>query len=156
MGYTHYWTINQKEISPESWYGFIQEFETIQQQFQHKLDHNGDEYALCNEYIRFNGIGEQGHETFTMNRINPMEKSHTGDIEYFDFCKTAEKEYDIAVCCALIIAKNHFGNIIKVTSDGGFLEWKEANTLCKDILKYKKNFDIDHESDNGDYGGEFT
>ena len=157
MGYTHYWTINQNQISPESWFGFMQEFSEIEAKFHEKLDHTTDQkYRIDSESIIFNGIGEQGHETFTMNRINPMEKSHTGDIEYFDFCKTAEKEYDIAVCCALIIAKNHFGNIIKVTSDGGFLEWKEANTLCKDILKYKKNFDIDHESDNGDYGGVFT
>ena len=153
MGYTHYWTINQKEISPESWFGFMQEFATIEPQFHHKLDHK--EYGLSSEYLTFNGIGEQGHETFSMNRKNPMEKSYTGGIEYFNFCKTAEKEYDIAVCCALIIAKKHFGDIIKVSSDGGFLEWKKANSLCKDILKYKKNFDIEYESKDGEYGGEF-
>ena len=144
MGYTHYWTINQKEISPESWFGFMQEFSEIEAKFHEKLDHTTDQkYRIDSESIIFNGIGEQGHETFTMNRKNPMEESYTGENEYFDFCKTARKEYDIAVCCALIIAKKHFGDIIRVSSDGGDEDgWDKAKELCQETLKYGSNFNI--------------
>ena len=131
MGYTHYWTINQNQISPESWFGFIQEFSEIEAKFHEKLDHTTDQkYRIDSESIIFNGIGEQGHETFTMNRKNPMEESYTGENEYFNFCKTARKEYDIAVCCALIIAKKYFGDIIKVSSDGEDEDgWDKAKEL---------------------------
>ena len=150
MGYTHYWTINQKEISPESWFGFMQEFSEIEAKFHNKLEHK--EYGLSSEYLTFNGIGEQGHETFSMNRKNPMEKSHTGNMEYFNFCKTARKEYDIAVCCALIIAKKYFGDIIKVSSDGQDQDgWDKAKELCQETLKYGSNFNISYEN-----GGVFT
>ena len=153
MGYTHYWTINQKEISPESWFGFMQEFSEIEAKFHEKLDHTTDQkYRIDSESIIFNGIGEQGHETFTMNRKNPMEESYTGENEYFNFCKTARKEYDIAVCCALIIAKKHFGDIIRVSSDGCDEDgWDKAKELCQETLKYGSNFNISYEN-----GGVFT
>jgi len=153
MGYTHYWTINQNQISPESWFGFIQEFSEIEAKFHEKLDHTTDQkYRIDSESIIFNGIGEQGHETFTMNRKNPMEESYTGENEYFDFCKTARKEYDIAVCCALIIAKKYFGDIIKVSSDGEDEDgWDKAKELCQETLKYGSNFNISYEN-----GGVFT
>ena len=153
MGYTHYWTINQNQISPESWFGFIQEFSEIEAKFHEKLDHTTDQkYRIDSESIIFNGIGEQGHETFTMNRKNPMEESYTGENEYFDFCKTARKEYDIAVCCALIIAKKHFGDIIRVSSDGQDQDgWGKAKELCQETLKYGSNFNISYEN-----GGVFT
>jgi hypothetical protein len=152
MGYTHYWTINQKEISPESWFGFMQEFTKIETEFHGKIDHTTDQkYKIDTENIFFNGVGEQSHETFYMNRKNEMKESYTGEIEHFNFCKTARKEYDIAVCCALIIAKKHFGDIIKVSSDGIDEDgWDKAKELCQDILKYGENFDISYEN-----GGEF-
>jgi hypothetical protein len=154
MGYTHYWTINQKEISPESWFGFMQEFEKIELEFHGKLDHTTDQkYKIDSENIFFNGIGEQSHETFYMNRKNEMKESYNGDgvMECFNFCKTARKEYDIAVCCALIIAKKHFGDIIKVSSDGEE-EWEESKELCQKVLKYGKTFNMSYENKNG---GEF-
>ena len=157
MGYTHYWTINQKEISRESWFGFMQEFEKIESEFHGKLDHTTDQkYKIDLDYIHFNGVGEQSHETFTMNRKNPLEKSYIdpdkNKLEYFDFCKTARKEYDIAVCCALIIAKKHFGDIIKVSSDGIDEDgWDKAKELCQKTLKYGNTFDISYENENGGF-----
>ena len=70
-----------------------------------------------------------------------MEKSYDGEIKLFDFCKTARKEYDISVCCALIIAKRYFGNIIKVSSDGIDEDgWGKAKQLCQKVLKYGRIF----------------
>ena len=145
MGYTHYWTIFQEEIPQDIWRSFASDFIKILPQFMDKLDHETDQkFDINGNHIIFNGIGEQGHETFSMNIKNPMEKSHTGRIEYFDFCKTARKEYDIAVCCALIIAKKHFADIISVASDGSEEDgWDKAKELCQKVLRYGKSFDIE-------------
>ena len=151
MGYTHYWNIYQTIIPQDIWRSFASDFIKILPQFMDKLDHETDQkFDINGNDIRFNGIGEESHETFTINRKNPMEKSYDGEIKYFDFCKTARKEYDIAVCCALIVAKKHFGDIINISSDGNNEELEEANSLCKNILKYS-NFNIDNESCNGEF-----
>lgn len=47
--------------------------------------------------IAFNGVGEEGHETFW------LPKEH----ELFSFTKTARKPYDLAVCCVLMLASIH-------------------------------------------------
>lgn len=151
MGYTHYWNITE-EFPVTLWRGFANDFIKILPHFIDKLDHETNQkFNVNGENMIFNGIGEEAHETFTMNRTNPLEKSHTGEIEYFDFCKTARKEYDIAVCCALIIAKKYFGNRIKVSSDGEE-EWEESKELCQKVLKYGKTFNMSYENKNG---GEF-
>jgi|TARA_R110000796_G_scaffold214842_1_gene330840 hypothetical protein len=151
MGYTHYWNIYEKEIPQNIWFDFAHDFVKVLPHFYKLLDNTTDQkFRVDSESIIFNGIGEQGHETFTMNRKNPMEKSYNDKYEYFDFCKTARKEYDIAVCCALIVAKKHFGDIINISSDGNNEELEEANSLCKNILKYS-NFNIDNESGNGEF-----
>tara|TARA_R110000744_G_scaffold322162_1_gene428187 strand:- start:35 stop:487 length:453 start_codon:yes stop_codon:yes gene_type:complete len=144
MGYTHYWNIYQTIIPQDIWRSFASDFIKILPQFMDKLDHETDQkFDINGNDIRFNGIGEESHETFTINRKNPMEKSYDGEIKYFDFCKTARKEYDIAVCCALIIAKKHFADIIGISSDGCDEDgWDKAKELCQKRLKYGKNFDI--------------
>ena len=152
MGYTHYWNILESEINSDKWAKFAKDFVKILPQFMDILDHNTDQkFNVTGEHIIFNGVGEEGHETFTMNRKNVMEKAYDGEIKYFDFCKTARKEYDISVCCALIIAKKYFGNIIKVSSDGEEEDgWDKAKELCQKVLKYGKTFNISYEN-----GGEF-
>jgi hypothetical protein len=82
---------------------------------------------LTDAYIRFNGIGEDGHETFClvagMARQEgcplPRERRartlpiHPGR---FDFCKTARKPYDVLVTAVLWIAHEEYG--LRVSSDG--------------------------------------
>ena len=154
MGYTHYWDIYQEEIPQDIWVKFAKDFIKILPHFVDKLDSQTDQkYDINNENIILNGIGEEGHETFYIERKNKMEKSYDGEVKKFDFCKTARKEYDISVCCALIIAKKYFGNIIKVSSDGIDEDgWDKAKELCQKVLKYGKSFDISYENKNG---GEF-
>lgn len=69
--------------------------------------------------------GDCSHESFILDRI---------DREDFNFCKTAYKPYDLAVCCVLIIAKHHLGKAISVSSDGGPEQWRDAVELCQRIL----------------------
>jgi hypothetical protein len=145
MGYTHYWTIFQEEIPDYMWQNFAKDILRIYPQIKDVLDQTTDQkFDITGNHIIFNGIGEEGHETFSINTKNKMEESHTGRIEYFDFCKTARKEYDIAVCCALIIAKKYFADIIRVASDGSEEDgWDNAKRLCQKVLKYGKSFDIE-------------
>ena len=154
MGYTHYWDIYQEEIPQDIWFNFAHDFIKVLPYFYKVLDHTTDQKSnVDSENIIFNGVGEEGHETFSIDRKNIMEKSYDGEIKMFDFCKTARKEYDIAVCCALIIAKKYFGNIIKVSSDGIDEDgWGKAKELCQKVLKYGRTFDISYENKNG---GEF-
>ena len=75
----------------------------------------GDKKPICNtQRISFNGNAaeEMDHETFT---LLPKKMD--------DYCKTARKPYDFAVCAVLIIAYNHLPDIVLVTSDGDTDDW---------------------------------
>lgn len=115
---------------------------------QYELD-NSDPAVFDKDVIYFNGIGEDGHETFYLPKVYtkkmPIGLSHTGLL--FQFCKTAVKPYDINVCCCLIIAKHHLGKDIQVQSDGSLDEWKEAMKKCQEHLGYGDNFEFDKDDD---------
>ena len=66
--------------------------------------------------IRFNGIGEDGHETFYFQYGGP-----------WSFCKTNNKHYDIYVTACLLVL-NHFG-LADISSDGDCYDW-ESGTIC--------------------------
>ena len=96
MGYTHYW--EHPEISETQW-------GQIEVRARKIINHAQDQLgiALSEEYdvnripvvtdneIRFNGFGEEGHETFMMTR----------EPTSFEFCKTARKPYDAVVVAIL-------------------------------------------------------
>ena len=58
-----------------------------------------------------------GHETFHLTRK---------DSGNFNFCKTARKPYDLMVCAVLFLAKYHFKDKIKISSDGDMNDWTPA------------------------------
>lgn len=98
MGYSHYWD-NTPEISEEAAihiksivdYGY--DNGVIQQE-----DDVKEPPTATSERIWFNGIGDDGHETFCMKFPS------TG----FGFCKTARKPYDrIVVAVLMAIAHHH-------------------------------------------------
>jgi hypothetical protein len=133
MGYTHYWSREEK-VSDKKMKAIVKDFDKVLPEFKDLLEGwDGSEYKV-NETpyddggFAFNGIGEEGHESFVFCPI----KDDTG----FNFCKTARKDYDIAVTSALIIIKNHLGKDIKISSDGDLEEWSEAIELCRKRLKY--------------------
>ena len=119
MGYTHY---IKSVSSPSS----LEDALKIREQISKVLNRNkkfiqyesGLPYAPENSItfdkddnaqnlVRFNGIEEDGHETFYIS---------SGFEDGFNFCKTARKDYDTAVCECLLILK-HFLNA-DVSSDG--------------------------------------
>ena len=86
--------------------------------------------------------GDCSYETFAFDRVEEVpdyqrkepEFKQTG--QFFQFCKTAYRPYDLAVTAFLIIAKHHLGADIKVTSDGDDEQWQDAKRLCYIHLGY--------------------
>jgi hypothetical protein len=55
--------------------------------------------------------------------------------ESFDFCKTARKPYDLAVCLVYMILKRHAPKSVKISSDGDWeQEWVEARKVYKELF----------------------
>lgn len=66
------------------------------------------------------------HETFSIHR-----KGNSS----FNFCKTARKPYDFAVCVVLTLYAKHFGaEATDVSSDGDWEDWEPAVKLVKDTV----------------------
>lgn len=152
MGYTHYW-YKIKELDQTKFRDFMDDFETILPHFNNFLATSGDQaLEIGLNLLYFNGIEEQSHETFMFTRVVENKKYlqyHNDDTKthIFDFCKTAEKPYDIAVTSALIIAKKHFGDDIIISSDGVREEWYQAITLCEEKLGYGKTMNFDGKNE---------
>ncbi len=70
--------------------------------------------------VCFNGLSTSekdfAHETCCIQLDEP-------DNFGFDFCKTAEKPYDVAVCLTLLCFKDAFGNDFTYKSDGDGTEY---------------------------------
>ena len=97
-------------------------------------------------YFAFNGedgpSGDLSHETFRWE-ANPVQPEWRKDEDfYFDFCKTAQKPYDAVVTAILIRAKEIYGNLLRVTSDGEWApdklswgSWASGRELYEQIFK---------------------
>ena len=126
MGYTHYWD-RPKEINTEKFSAIIKDVKKIITEIPAALA-NGmgekDSHSTINETeIVFNGLEDLGHETFHMPRIVAPEDT-------WNFCKTALKPYDLAVCCCLLIFKIHLKDSFQLSSDGVISEeWQPAVDL---------------------------
>ena len=124
MGYTHYWKFkkNPKEITDGE-----KKFKSAVRLFKKKLSvltskHNirlGDglghnEPVIDGSIVLFNGFADgktdESYETFCIKFDDP-------DYE-FNFCKTAYRPYDPAVCLALLCFKHVFKNDFQFSSDG--------------------------------------
>ncbi len=86
--------------------------------------------------------GDCSHETFLMERIVKRQDWATPRPDGFVFscCKTAFKPYDLAVTAALVIAKQHFGKLIEVHSDGDEENWNDAREICMALFEYGSTF----------------
>jgi hypothetical protein len=131
MGYTHYW---DQKAEPEymQWLAITEHLKHIIEQaiedgsmcIQYESDDDAP-VLITNDLIRFNGIGDEAHETFGLSRI---------DVGEFDFCKTANKPYDKFVVYVLILAHNLAPGCYIITSDGDASDWQEylnqLNRIC--------------------------
>ncbi len=125
MGYTHYWE-NTAQIIPENALAIIREVvgtAYIDGVIQFEQDDKKPP-VVSRSLIRFNGVGENAHETFYFD-VN--DDYRTGDGKSFAFCKTACKPYDAVVMKVLIVLKYFLRDELRVTSDGSFSEeWQSV------------------------------
>lgn len=130
MGYTHYFKQN-KPVSDQQWDAFEKDAKVVLDHVQNRLgivlksdDSNG--ILLNNNRVNLNGDEARGldHETFYLAK----------DYRDFNFCKTAQKPYDLAVCSLLLLANEHMHGHHEIGSDGNFEDWKEAMELNAELF----------------------
>lgn len=161
MGYTHYYNTehwNDRDVL--GWEDAIPVIQKILQKYKDRIQFESDDTrrAVVDKHlIRFNGIGENGHETFYIE--NKAEQNDFGTNPGFGFCKTARKPYDIAVCEVLLVLKAYCPHL-HLNSDGfvGYLEdQKKKLTLDgvwdKAIENVKEYGIVCHPEIVGTHGG---
>ena len=142
MGYTHYWR-QQRDFTDTEWQELTRLAKLITADGQgilaNAFSDKNSKPTIDNEEISFNGIGDDGHETFCITRkkrdLYDYEKQDSIQDAYmhdksgggvFNFCKTAHKPYDkyvVAVLCAIYRVQR---DIINISSDGNTADWTEG------------------------------
>jgi len=74
--------------------------------------------------LNFNGAREEAHETFVV-------REHFSENLSFNFCKTAQKPYDVVVIACLIVLKHYLKDAIEVNSDGNCDDWIDGLKLAQ-------------------------
>lgn len=137
MGYTHYWrrprNLDEKKYIEAS-KDISKVVEYLGKSGLKVGDGMGDggEPEITEKLIRFNGVGKGAHETFSVpQNLEPSKHDQIEDGLIFDFTKTAQKPYDVAVTASLVILKHYFPKI-KVSSDGEMGDWDPGlSALCR-------------------------
>ena len=131
MGYTNYFT-QQREITDKEW----SLIENATKEVLILCDQRGINLAYDFDYpkrppyvsgteIRFNGVGDEGHETFHIDRL--------GD-KSFNFCKTARKPYDEAVVAVLSILHHYAPGGWDIGSDGNCEDWQDGLIMAQQAI----------------------
>lgn len=118
MGYTHYFeTVGQAPTDSE-WNQIVAETKKVFKKHKEILCRECDtpkESPIADvDEIFFNGKGNDGHETFVLERTQ----------KGFNFCKTAQKPYDAAVVEVLRAVKAICPNWLRLASDGDEKDFK--------------------------------
>lgn len=162
MGYTHYWN-QRRDFTRAEWRQVCVDIGAILKHVQHELNiplangggDPGTQPEIDAAAIIFNGLGDNAHETFIVNRVRPAKEewqSKRGD----DFCKTARKPYDLAVTASLCylstITRDHDRatgepvvgtEIYSVSTDGDGPDFLAGLQCARDALpRYGNELDI--------------
>jgi len=120
MGYTHYWYLNPTG-DQQNYEKALTDIKKVVTACRNILAGPcGEDEPETENHISFNGIKDNSHETFfleqTLTETLNKEYVSKNDKGYvFSFCKTAQKDYDIAVVSSLCILKHHLGNDVDVS-----------------------------------------
>jgi len=154
MGYTQYF-YTKSELDKKQWDGFIKDVKKVIAAGKGVIQYESEikkAPVADKDKVRFNGIGENGHETFLFSRISKREDYMTqrDDGKVFNFCKTARKDYDVYVVACLVLAKIHFGDDIIFSSDGDLDELQDGvklvNELCGnygELIQNEEGFEVE-------------
>ena len=154
MGYTHYF-YRKPKLNPNRFAKVVEDFKIAINLIRDKgidiCGWNGSGDPILNDLeIRFNGMADQSHETFILllnykkpdyQKADFFEPGKSKGLA-FQFCKTAQKPYDLAVMTALVIAKHHLKDQIHISSDGEDGDWAAARDLCQLVFGYGADFKL--------------
>ena len=115
MGYTQY-VRQQRDFTEEEWEAILIASQEIVDQVGVPIQYEYDDPSpplFSTSRIHFNGVEEDGHETFALDRVKTSG---------FDFCKTARKPYDLPVAAILLWVAYNYPDAIHFSSDGSN-EW---------------------------------
>lgn len=138
MGYTHYFP-QTRSFTKDEWNqvkdgvkSIVRHClsESIKLQFEYN-DKRPPE--ISEKIIRFNGEGDLGHETFYVSKVMNHNSWENKTQPAFQFCKTARKPYDLAVCLSLLRIKSVAPDVLNIGSDGDE-EWNQVYPVYKTIF----------------------
>lgn len=87
--------------------------------------------------------GKCDHDTFVLERVLPEHAvSYRPDGLFSGHCRTLFKPYDWGVTCVLLILKHHFGDEVRVHSEGLDTQWADAKLLCFSRLGYGPEYEM--------------
>ena len=142
MGYTHYLrfkkSVTKKKLSKAS-KDVKKAFELVKTECPNIVIKDGygeNEPQIDEDAIWFNGDASKNedYETFSVR---------VGD-DGLNFCKTGRMPYDVYVCVACLVLKEHFGDDLCMTSDGIYID-DENRGVDIDILLGGKVYEIDDD-----------
>ena len=140
MGYSHYWTRSDFEISEADWKKITDDVRKIVAKSPATLTFEYDDAGppvVDMDFIRFNGVGNNGHETFLIERSVPEDERmprYESDDRKWSFCKTAMKPYDVTVTAILAYLDSVWPKLFKVSSDGDASDWAKGLHLAAEAL----------------------
>ena len=131
MGYTHYW--RAENVNNTKYQAALTDIEKIVKEASKTIplarwDGKEGTSPLFNDGISFNGVEDNGCETFSI----PKKSS---ELKGFDFCKTRNRPYDVVVTASLTRLAEVEN--IHVSSDGDEAEWEDGVTMASEILGRK-------------------
>jgi hypothetical protein len=138
MGYTHYWYLDEHAVDLSQ--TAVDRLTMLCDAFYRDgvIQLEEDDIrppTVCKNMVRFNGVGDDGHETFLWTPPCDGDAGRGWPFfqagKVFGFCKTARKPYDVVVCVSLLVLKAEFGKKIVLSTDGEERDWEEAIELFK-------------------------
>jgi hypothetical protein len=127
IGYTHYFP-QQRNFTTKEWIQLRDVVRSLIATTKVPLAYEADEPKrkplIDNDMIRFNGVGEDGHETFVIYRFNDNS---------YNLCKTAQKPYDVIVTAILTLANTLAPGALKISSDGRPEDWAAGVKLAGSV-----------------------
>lgn len=124
MGYTHYHE-QARAFTDTEWSALLDDVRKIIGHshgipLAREYDRADEPPELDGELVIFNGVGDDGHETFVLTR------EPSG---HFEFTKTARKPYDEVVTACLLAAHAIAPGALDIGSDGEPEEWALGRDL---------------------------
>ncbi len=90
------------------------------------------EFSL--EKISFNGPIPNNAESFSFYPF--LHRNERANEEFFSYCRTDKKPYDLAVTATLLVAYHHAYPALDLSTTAGVADWMPAYFLVRDRLGY--------------------